>query len=216
MLGTQFTLTGRCSAELRLRISAAWGKFHALWPVLGKRDGNLNKRLWIFDSTVTQTALWCCESWLITQCEKQLLKAVQHAMLRRIAGARRFPSEDWLEWMKRSTRKALSLAKNCGIRMWCETHLRNKWTWAGHISRMAQGRLARRAMEWRGAEWQQSELHLPARLRIRRVARTHWFRWEDELRRYGTSCNWQSWQQLSQDREAFASHANAFVAFAMR
>ena len=115
--------------------------------------------------------------------------------------------------MKRSTRTALSLAKNCGIRMWCETHLRNKWTWAGHISRMAQGRLARRAMEWRGAEWQQSELHLPARLRIRRVARTHWFRWEDELRRYGTSCLWQSWQQLSQDRETFASHANEPTGF---
>ena len=40
LLGTQFTLIGRCSAELRLRISAAWGKFHALWPLLGKRDGN--------------------------------------------------------------------------------------------------------------------------------------------------------------------------------
>ena len=45
VLGTQFTLTGRCSAEIRCRVSAAWGKFHSLWPLLGKRDGNLEKSL---------------------------------------------------------------------------------------------------------------------------------------------------------------------------
>ena len=56
VLGTQFTLLGRCSAEIRSRISAAWGKFHSLWRLLGKRGGNLNKRLRLFDRCVTQTA----------------------------------------------------------------------------------------------------------------------------------------------------------------
>jgi len=31
VLGTQFTLQGKCSAELECRMSAAWGKFHSLW-----------------------------------------------------------------------------------------------------------------------------------------------------------------------------------------
>ena len=70
ILGTQYTLVGRCSAEIRARIKMAWGKFHQLWLLLGKRDGNLNKRLRLFDASVTQTVLWCCESWLITQPEK--------------------------------------------------------------------------------------------------------------------------------------------------
>ena len=94
VLGTQYTLQGKCSAELKCRMSAAWGKFHALWPLLGKRDGNLGKRLRLFDTCVTQTALWCCESWLLTQKEKQLLQTTQHAMLRRIAGPRRRPDEE--------------------------------------------------------------------------------------------------------------------------
>ena len=66
VLGTQFTLQGKCSAELKCRMSAAWGKFHSLWPLLGKRDGNLGKRLRLFDGSVSQTALWCSESWLLT------------------------------------------------------------------------------------------------------------------------------------------------------
>eukprot|EP00973_Karenia_brevis_P004165 571263-Karenia_brevis.AAC.1 len=45
VLGTQFTLHGRSSKELQARIAAGWAKFHTLWPILGKRNGNLHKRL---------------------------------------------------------------------------------------------------------------------------------------------------------------------------
>ena len=37
VLGTQFTLKGRCATEVRARMAAAWSKFHSLWLVLGKR-----------------------------------------------------------------------------------------------------------------------------------------------------------------------------------
>ena len=57
VLGTQFTLVGNTSEEVRSRMAAAWAKFYSLWPVLGKRDGNITKRLRIFDACVTQTAL---------------------------------------------------------------------------------------------------------------------------------------------------------------
>ena len=194
VLGTQFTLTGRCSAEVRCRVS--------LWPLLGKRDGNLNERMRLFDSSVTQTALWCCESWLITQTEKRLLQTTQNAMLRRIAGPRRRPEEEWVDWIKRSTRKALGIARDCGIRFWHQAHLQSKWCWAGHVLRMDSDRLARRAAEWRDSRWQASELELPASLRIRRPARTRWFRWEDELRRYAAHQEWTSWQSMAQLRDS--------------
>ena len=176
VLGTQFTLTGRCSAEIRCRVSAAWGKFHSLWPLLGKRDGNLDKRLLLFDSSVTQTALWGCESWLITQSEKRLLQSTQNAMLRRFAGARRRPEEDWLDWIKRSTRRVLSTARESGIRFWHEEHLKRKWCCAGHVVRMDSDRLASRAAGCRVSVCQASEQESPASLRIRIPRRTRWFR----------------------------------------
>ena len=78
VLGTQFTLVGRTSKELTAHIAAAWGKFHQLRPLLMKRDGDLHKRLRLFDMSVTQTLLWCSESWLLTQEEKRHLKSTQN------------------------------------------------------------------------------------------------------------------------------------------
>ena len=217
ILGTQFTLEGRCSAEVKHRMAAAWGKFHSLWPLLGKKGGNLNKRLRLFDSCDTQTALWCSESWLLIWKEKQLLQTTQRAMLRRIAGPRRRPEEDWVDWIKRSTRKALVAAKVAGIRMWEESHLKSKWCWAGHVLRMDPSRLARRAAEWRDSQWQATEYQLPASLRIRRPTRKRWFRWEDDLRRYATHCGWATWQSQAQVRDSngqaslWLHHCTAFV-----
>jgi hypothetical protein len=213
ILGTQYTLVGRCSAEIRARIKMAWGKFHQLWPLLGKRDGNLNKRLRLFDASVTQTVLWCCESWLITQAEKRLLKTTLHGMLRRIAGPRRRPLEDWLDWMKRSTRQAVGAARKHGIRLWHEAHLRAKWNWAGHVVRMSADRLARRAVEWRDSSWQATEMLVSESLRIRRPARTHWFRWEDELRRYAAHSALQPWQTVAKQKEEWAENLKAFVEY---
>ena len=213
VLGTQFTLLGKCSAELRHRISAAWGKFHSLWPLLGKRDGNLEKRLRLFDSSVTQTALWCCESWLLTQGEKRLLQTTQNAMLRRIAGSRRKPDENWVDWIKRSTRQAVRTAKEYHIRLWRDAHLQSKWTWAGHIWRMDSNRLAHRAVAWRDSQWQATEYEVPASLRLHRPVRKRWFRWEDDLRKYAQHIGRQSWQSMAQNTAAWNAHALDFVKF---
>ena len=50
VLGTQFTLNGRTSTEVQSCMAAAWAKCFSLWPILGKRDGNLEKRLRLFDA----------------------------------------------------------------------------------------------------------------------------------------------------------------------
>eukprot|EP00973_Karenia_brevis_P077809 10812419-Karenia_brevis.AAC.1 len=96
VLGTKLTLSGRSSAELDARIAAAWGKFHQIWPLLKRRDASLRSRLQLFDSVVGQTALWCCESWVITKSEKQRLDSTVNEMLRRIVGKRRRPDEEWV------------------------------------------------------------------------------------------------------------------------
>jgi hypothetical protein len=133
VLGTNFTLHGRTSREIQLRISAAWGKFHQLWHLLKRRDTNAQKRLRLFDMCVTQTALWCNESWLLTVAERRRLQSVQNEMLRRIVGPRRRPDEEYVDWIVHATAAARRIAKNAGIRFWAETHLTSKFRWQGML-----------------------------------------------------------------------------------
>ena len=152
ILGTTFTLKGRTSAELKARIAAAWAKFHQLKPLLCNRSGSLDKRLRLFETCVSKTALWCCESWLLTLDEKRLLRTTQNIMLRRIVCPVRHPDEDWVHWIQRVTPLACSVAKKAGVKFWDAELLRRKWRWAGHVVRMPADRWARKVTEWRDAE----------------------------------------------------------------
>ena len=208
VLGTMFTFSGRTSVEFQARMSAAWGKFHQMWPLLGKRDADVSKRLRLFDMSVSQTALWCNESWLLTRREKSRLPSTQNYMLRRIAGPRRKPEEPWVDWVKRSTRSAKTVAKHTGIRFWADEHPRCKWRWAGHVLRMESNRLARPATLWRDSVWWQIDVawNGPS-LCQRRVGRRRWFRWEDELRQYMQQNGLGDWKSMAQDRNEWRSHA---------
>ena len=137
-------------------------------------------------------------------------------MLRRIAGPRRRPDEPWVDWIKRSTRRAVCAAKEHGVRLWKEAQLKNKWNWAGHVLRMDVSRIARRAVEWRDSEWQATEYLMPNHLRIRRVGRKRWFRWEDDLHRYANHCGLVSWQKETQQRDNWLAHCDGFVKFIKR
>ena len=195
------------------------GASFTLWPLLGKKDGNLSQKLKVFDASVTQTVLWCCESWLLTQTEMRLLVSAQNNILRRIAGPRRRPEEQWVDWVKRSTRAARKSAEIAGIRFWLDAHFKAKWTWAGHILRMDPSRLACRSVQWRDSVWWSLEMALPEGLRLHRPHRTHWFRWEDDLRRYATICGWASWQAVAQQKDehgnasAWLAHCKGFIKF---
>jgi len=201
VLGTKFTLRGRTSTEIKSRIAAAWGKFHQIWFILKNRDTSLAKRLRLFDAVVGQSALWCSESWSVTKEERLHIQSVQNEMLRRIAGPKRRPDEDWVEWVIQSTRAARQRAKDAGVRMWVESHLRAKFLWAGHVMRMDDRRLVKRVCTWRDSEWWATEMALPQRLQVHRPHRTHWFRWEDELRRFSHCKGWPSWQNKAQERD---------------
>ena len=161
---------------------------------------------------VGQTVLWCCESWTLTQVEKRSLRSEQNDMLRRIAGPRRGAEEDWLEWIKRSTTYARAAAQKAGVRLWVEAQLQKKWSWAGHVARMSDERIAKRATTWRDSVWQAIEGCMPQSERCQRPQRTKWFRWEDELRRYPMRyCGGMPWQEIAQCRTTWQSHCNLFV-----
>ena len=73
-------------------------------------------------------------------------------MLRRIVGARRGPDEGYVDWIRRTTWKALSFAAKSNVRDWVEAHALYKWSW----------RLVNtwvwRTTTWRDAEWQSAAM----------------------------------------------------------
>ena len=138
-------------------------------------------------------------------------------MLRRIAGSGCRPDKLWVDWVKRSTRRALAAAKDAGIRFWQHDHLKSKWCWAGHVLRMSPERIACRAVVWRDSRWQAVENTWPAQMRVRRPGRKRWFRWEDELHKYASRQHWSSWQEVAQERDEkgqaarWLDHATDFI-----
>eukprot|EP00973_Karenia_brevis_P023804 3282007-Karenia_brevis.AAC.1 len=94
--------------------------------------------------------------------------------------------------------------------MWTEAHLQSKFLWAGHVMRMNQNRLARRATVWRDSQWWLEELKHPSHLRVTRQHRTHWFRWEEELKRFAAHKGWTSWQDIAQARDE-TGQASAWI-----
>ena len=216
ILGTQFTLLGRTSVELKARIAAAWGSFHKIWPILSRRDSCLRKRLRIFHSDVRQSLLWCCESWTLTAEERLLLRSTERAMLRRWAGPRRRPEEEFVPWIVRATHTAEKALSEAGMKPCVHVFLQRKWTWAGHVMSMPEARWARRVTKWRDNAWwtQQPKCSLTPS----RAGRTHWFRWEDELVRFAHQRNWTSWQDAAcaMNTSTWNEHAEDFVAFTCR
>ena len=211
ILGTQFTLLGRTSAELQKRISSAWGCFHRIWPLLRRRNSSLRKRLLIFDSDVRAALLWCCDSWNLTSAERRQLQTAERAMLRRFAGPRRRLEEDFVSWVIRSTHAAERELRITGLQPCVETYLRKKWCWAGQIMRMDPFRWTQRVTVWRDSEWWRSQ---PAdNLRQRRSGRTHWFRWEDDLSKYSRNQSWSSWQTMARTmtQHEWEMHAESFA-----
>ena len=80
--------------------------------------------------------------------------------------------------------------------------MKTKFLWAGKVMRMDDRRLVKRASTWRDSEWWTTEKALPQRLQVHRPHRTHWFRWEDELRRFALSKGWSSWQSKAQEKDS--------------
>ena len=124
VLGTILTLNGNTKLEYEQRIRAAYGKFNELWPLLGKRDACLKRRLQLFEATVTQTMLWCAESWTRTVAQKRHLRTVQRNMLRRFAGPRRRPDEEYFNCIRRATKESEEKAREVGVDCWLKQYLR--------------------------------------------------------------------------------------------
>ena len=218
VLGTIFTLNGSTQVEFDNRMRSAYAKFNSLYEVLGKRDANIQNRLQLFQATVTQSALWCSESWTLTVAQKRHLRAVRRGFSRRIAGPRRAPEQDYVSWIQNATKKAEERARDAGVDCWLKQVLRRRWDWAGRLARMSGERLAYRTTFWRDSEWWQDQPRGASAYGVRpmRARPGNFARWEDDLMNFAAHKNWQRWQSVAKQESHWGKSAEEFVNWAWR
>ena len=209
VLGTVIHLNDATAAEIQKRIGSAWRMFWGMGRILMNKRISVNRRLRVFDATISSCVLWCCESWTPRQEELRNLETAQRAMLRRIAGVARGSDEPWLEWLQRSTHRALERAAHAGVKCWKLTHYKRKYMWAGHVARRDDNSWVHRVTFWRDSAWQGVVADLAQR--PRRPARRRWMRFEDCLRRYTAQAGGPNWMEAAQSKALWNSNADIFA-----
>ena len=157
--------------------------------------------------------LWCAQSWTPRAEEVRLLKTARRSMLRRIVGSGRSPTEDFVGWIRRVTRKAEAAADAAHVRDWVKAHYLYKWNWAGHVARRPVDAWVWRATVWRDSAWQSMALETDTN-RPLRPSRRRWMKWEDVLRRFCALEAERAWTDTASNRDWWAEHAEEFSSWA--
>ena len=199
--------------EISHRVATGWRCFWSSKSLLLNRRVSVRRRLALFDSTVGSCVLYCSESWTPRTDEFRKLTTARRAMLRRIVGALRFPDEDYIQWIRRVTSKAESMASAAKVRDWTTAHGLAKWAWAGHIARRPVDTLIWRVTFWRDSQWQSFVNEFEPSTRPRRPARRRWMRFEGTLRRYCSAEGLGPWRNVATSKGVCRDLAEAFAAF---
>ena len=173
---------------------------------------SVKRRLRLFDQTVSSCALWGCQSWTPRAEELRSLESARRAMLRRIVGAGRLPEEEWVHWIRRTTRKATLLAQACNVREWVKAHAMSKWAWAGHVARRPPTSWLWRVTTWRDAEWNAMATDLGSS-RPLRPERRRWMKWEHSLKNFCDQNVGAEWKAYAADRNKWSEEGERFASY---
>ena len=210
LLGTLLNLTDATKHEIDNRIASGWKTFWGMKKLLLNQKVSVSRRLRLFDATVGNCVTWCCESWSPRAEELHKLEVARRSMLRKIVDTRRGPEETWVDYILRSTHKALDLSSRAGTREWGRYHYERKWHWAGHVARRAADTWLYKVTTWRDSAWQ----HLSEEAGVHRELRPskrRWMKWEDSLRRYTHEKGHAQWTELAQDRAVWEALVDDFI-----
>ena len=210
LLGTMVHLDDATGQEIQNRISAARRMFWGMKAIFLNREISVNRRLKLFDATVSSCFLWCCESWTPRSEDLRSIRVARNAMLRRIVGCAFAPDEEYVDWIRRATRKATKVAKAAGVRDWLKAHFKSAWQWAGHVARREPQSWLHKVVTWRDSHWQELMETLGIDRPLRPSTR-RWMKWEDRVRRYCKDCDLVPWTILAKDGEQWHSHTARFA-----
>ena len=138
-LGSQISAKGDITAEITSRISKARAAFSNLRHLWRRRDVSLYLKGRVYNTTLRAVLLYGCGSWTLRVNDNKRLSAFDHRCLRSI-------SRVW--WQLRISnaevrRRVLKSEKNTEIG---HVIVKNQLRWLGHVLRMDQNRLPRRAL----------------------------------------------------------------------
>ena len=128
-------------------------------------------------------------------------------MMRMILGSRRRKEndvlEDYITWLKRSTREAEEKMKEHGIMDWVEEAHRRKFKWAGKTARCEDGRWSKKLLSWSVAG--------------HRAQGRPQTRWADCLNKFfeGDSQN-EVWTTLAQDEQFWEEMEKNYINWIMQ
>ena len=90
-LGRVLRLADMHDAELSHRTSKAWAKYGVFRNELHDRKVPINLRMKLFNTVITPTILYGCETWTMTKARESKLRTVQRNMLRQLTRAQVLP-----------------------------------------------------------------------------------------------------------------------------
>ena len=159
--------------------------------------------------------MWCCRSWTPRLEELRRLRGAYRAMIRRICGLQRGPTEDYLDWLRRTTRRAGRAASEAGIRDWIHYFAASKWAWAGHVARRSARTWIWKPTFWRDLEWNRLSVECGG-WRPMRPERRRWMKWESAIQQFATESGLGAWSRAAAVKESWELHRKGFATFACR
>lgn len=182
-LGREFSFEDSTEIEIKNRITNAWKSFGALKKyLLGKLPMFFKKKL--FDSCVLPCFTYGCQTWSLTQRQKELFETAQHSMERKITNIK-LKDKISIKKLRKKT-KLIDVRKKIS---------ELKWNWAGHFQRHQNKLRWPKIIE----KWE------PSGIRNRGKQKT---RWCDEIRNHGGGI---FWRNKSQNKKIWKELGETFV-----
>jgi len=184
-LGKKLSMEDYHDVELANRIAASWGAFMRFKEVLCNNRLALDRRMKLFESVVTPSALYGCASWTMTLERERKLTVARRRMLRWMMAVRRGKEESWPDYIQRSTKLCEATAEKHGAKQWVLLQRLRKWKFAGLTAARADNRWSHRLLTW--TPWFRTSVY-------RRVGRPS-MRWGDDICKFAGA----SWLDAAKD-----------------
>ena len=162
VLGGKIAARGDEAVAFQHRISAAWATY-GKWKHVLESEASIGAKISFWQATVGRSLLYNLVTCRPSKTQLEKLAIVQRNMVRRMLRLKRRPitlepliMESWLDWQKRSLRRAkLEIQNNQACIVQTLTNERDLW--ARHISRFGWGgrpqHILKCILTWRNASW---------------------------------------------------------------
>jgi hypothetical protein len=169
--------------EIHRRVRLGWAAFKKLDYILKNKKIPQNLKTKVFDQCILPVLTYGCQTWTLTKEIVNKLHVTQRAMERAMLGIslRDRRRNEWIRGVTRVT--------NIVQRV---TEL--KWSWAGHVARMTDGRWTKIILQWR-PWWGRRSRGRPM------------MRWSDDI----VACASFGWMRRAQTRERWRQLGEAYV-----